>query len=96
MTKIKTPIVLKTKGDIQPAQLPDTQAINAFVGSSKDAQQSTTAAPSLSEQRNQTKTFPLILSAEVHQKIVAAARRDGKSLKDYIMTAVFDRMERGG
>jgi len=42
---------------------------------------------------NQTQTIPLFLSAEVHQEI-AAARRYGKSLKDYIMTTVFERMER--
>ena len=94
MTKIKPPLVLKTKGAGQPVHLPDAQAINAFVGSSKDAQQSAPVTPSISAQKNQTKTFPLILSAEVHQEIAAAARRDGKSLKEYILTAVFERMER--
>ena len=94
MTKTKPPLTLKTKGGSQPLQLPDAQAINAFVGSSKDSQQSSLVTMPMSTQNNQTKTFPLVLSAEVHQKIVAAARRDGKSLKEFIMTAVFERMER--
>lgn len=54
------------------------------------------AATSVALAKNQTKTFPLVLSAEAHQAIAAAARRDGKSLKDFILTAIFEKIQRAG
>lgn len=44
--------------------------------------------------KNQTKTFPIVLSAEAHQTIATAARKEGKSIKDFILTAIYEKIER--
>jgi len=95
----KTPLTMPLKKSGSPAQALDEQAMQKFVYGSGDTQQTTplpAATTPMSMPKNQTKTFPLLLSAEVHQEIAAAARRDGKSIKDFILTAIYEKMERNG
>ena len=95
MAKLKLPTEIRTKNEID--RIVDTQVFDNFIGSSKDAQISITntqVASPIASQLKSPKTFPLLLSAEVHQAIVIAARRDGKSLKEFIMSAVFEKIER--
>lgn len=42
----------------------------------------------------QTKTFPLVLSTEMHREIALAAQQEGKSIKEFILTAVYEKMRR--
>lgn len=102
MPKLPMPTGIKTKSTT-PEAGPDTQALQSFINASKDAQinvssspaiPAANAMPAVAMSKNQTKTFPLVLSAEAHQEIVAAARKDGKSLKEFIMTAVYEKMAR--
>lgn len=42
------------------------------------------------------KTFPVKLTIEEHKKIVTAARKQGKSLTQFIMEAIAEKMAKAG
>lgn len=102
MSKLPLPTAIQTKSKA-PEPINNAQALQSFIDSSKDAQITvpavptipvTSETPSMVFSKNQTKTFPLVLSTEAHQEIAAAARRDGKSIKDFILTAISEKMNR--
>ena len=102
MSKLPLPTAIQTKSKA-PEPIIKAQEFQSFIDSSKDAQITvpavpaipvTSEPPSMVFSKNQTKTFPLVLSAEAHQEIAAAARRDGKSIKDFILTAISEKMDR--
>ena len=39
------------------------------------------------------KTFPLIMTEEEHAELKMAARKEGKSMKDYVKEAIKTKME---
>ena len=102
MSKLPLPTAIQTKSKA-PEPINNAQALQSFIDSSKDAQITvpavpaipvTSETPSMVFSKNQTKTFPLVLSTEAHQEIAAAARRDGKSIKEFILTAISEKMNR--
>ena len=94
MAKLKIPTELRTKEEME--QKVDKKLLIDFLGSSKDSQASAPKTPATSTMTNQKnpKTFPLLLSAEMHQEMTIAARKAGMSLKEFIISAVYEKIER--
>ncbi|WP_371381842.1 hypothetical protein [Sporomusa aerivorans] len=87
----KPQVGFPTKAKTQP-QI-DPEKLNAFIGAAKDnkTEQLTESEASELLAEFKTKTFPITIPINLHEKLVAAAKKDKKTLKDFIMAAIVEK-----